>query len=68
MSSEVCFNSSGEKGTSTRRVPFPIGIVVSLGRSSTGIVMRRGRGAAPCSLFQWAIVRAVVTMSWSLTV
>jgi hypothetical protein len=62
------FNSSGVKGTSTRRVPLPIGIVVSLGRSSTGMVMRRGRGCSPCSLFQWVIIRAVVTMSWSFTV
>lgn len=61
-------NSRVLKVTSTRRVPLPMGMVASRGRSSTGMVMRRGRGRAPCSLFQWAMVRAVVTMSWSFTV
>ncbi len=42
--------------------------VPASGRSSTGIVMRSGRGCSPCSRFQWAIIRAVVTMSWSFTV
>ena len=37
-------NSSGAKGTSTSRVPLPIGMSVSRGRSSTGMVMRSGRG------------------------
>jgi hypothetical protein len=61
-------NSAGAKGTSTSRVPLPIGMSVSRVRSSTGIVMRNGRGRAPCSRFQWAIIRAVATMSWSFTV
>lgn len=68
MPSGAPANSSGAKVTSTRRVPLPMGMSASRGRSSTGIVMRRGRGRAPCSRFQWAIVSAVVTMSWSFTV
>ncbi len=68
ISAEVGLNSVGEKVTSTSLVPLPIGMSVPRGRSSTGIVMRSGRGCSPCSRFQWAIIRAVVTMSWSFTV
>lgn len=67
-SRSVSRGSSEAMPTSTSRVPFPIGISLPRGRSSTGMVIRTGPAGRPRETFQRPTISDTATSSWSLTV